>query len=381
MGPVSDLRSCRVAARDKGQQLLPSPGTTGHGTGQLPVPQLPPEGQHGQIAAPQPRALKSPLCERSSPNPGPALRGSRGIGAELPPHRHGQPAAGTGAWGGPGMSVKASGARQQNAVGQQHPPGRPRCRLGRRRCAAPRRQGKARPGGPGDPGTGAPQPPRSEGPGALLRPRTRPQDGSAPPSSGTNLAPDRPVPADSRQPPPLPGLAGSTPPEQATSGPAATSDPGSKTPSCAGAGHGGPRGRGEWSGAGRRSGTGSGSAGLSGSIPLCARRCLTVPALSRPSAPRCPPSTGTPLCTAVYWGAARALLHAGGTGRAAALGPQPHRRPPRCGSGVGPRSRQPGREPCGGTREAQAPSGAGGCERSCGDAGQAVGVPAGPRSG
>lgn len=67
--------------------------------------------------------LKSPVCEQSSPSPGPTLRGSRGIGAELPPHRHGQLAAGTGTCGGLGMSVKASGGLAAKYCGAAAPTG------------------------------------------------------------------------------------------------------------------------------------------------------------------------------------------------------------------------------------------------------------------
>lgn len=339
------------------------------------------------------------VVSRAPPAPSPALRGSRGIGAELPPHRPGHTRSRPPAYCRYRGLGRPRGVRQrqQNTAGQQHPPGRPRSGLGRRRCAAPLRgHSTARPGGPGHPGTRATQPARSEGPSALLQPRARSQDGSAPLSSGANLA-SLPTPRPARYLPTAAATA-SRPrrkysPARATSGPTATSDPGSKTPSRAGAQHGGLRGRGERSGAGRDRRHGERSAGPSDSIPQCARggarrphhgAAPRLPPPAAPSAPRCPPSTGPPLCTAVYWGAARALLHAGGTGRAPAVGPQPHCRPPRCGSSVGPRSRQPGREPCGGTREAQAPSGAGGqrgCGRSGGDVGQAAGVPARPRPG
>lgn len=237
------------------------------------------------------------VVSRAPPAPSPALRGSRGIGAELPPHRPGHTRSRPPAccrYRGLGRP-RGVRQRQQNTAGQQHPPGRPRSGLGRRRCAAPLRgHSTARPGGPGHPGTRATQPARSEGPGALLQPRARSQDGSAPLSSGANHA-SLPTPRPARYLPTAAATA-SRPrrkysPARATSGPTATSDPGSKTPSRAGAQHGGLRGRGERSGAGRDRRHGERSAGPSDSIPQCARggHAGPITALPHGSRPQPPP--------------------------------------------------------------------------------------------
>lgn len=270
------------------------------------------------------------VVSRAPPAPSPALRGSRGIGAELPPHRPGHTRSGPPAccrYRGLGRP-RGVRQRQQNTAGQQHPPGRPRSGLGRRRCAAPlRRHSTARPGGPGHPGTRATQPARSEGPGALLQPRARSQDGSAPLNFGANLAslrspPPGPPGTCQQPPPPLPGPAGSTPQREPLPAPPPPLTPEVKlrtapAPSMADCG-------GVGSGAERGGTVGTGSAPRGRAIPFRSvrgggtqtpsRRCPTAPAPSRPLSSPLPPKHGPTALYSCLLGRSAGVAACGGHG-------------------------------------------------------------------